>query len=309
MIRTLLLWGALVLLLSAIAGCGDHHDHGEHEAHEHRDGEPEHTTIAAGAAAAAGIATEAAGPATLRETVALHGRVVPAADRFYRVAARYPGIVQSVAVQMGDSVAAGAPLAVVEGRDSLQRYTVKAPGAGVVLARHVNAGDAAGEGALFEIADLSRLWVELAAFPADLSRLAVGQSMRLRDAQGEGVTGVRLDWIAPALGDGQAATVRASLDNRDGRWRPGARVVAEITVAAVAVPLAVRAEAIQRIGEREVVFVRNGDEYEARAIAAGRRAGDLVEVLEGVAAGESYVTRNSFVVKADLLKAGVGHEH
>lgn len=275
-----------------------------YESHEGR------TTIAARAAAAAGIETAAVGAAPLRETIALHGRLVAPADRLYRVAARYAGIVQSVAVSVGDSVAAGDVLAIVENSDSLQRYAIKAPAAGRVLERRVNPGDAAGGEPLLVIADLSRLWVELAAFPADLERLAAGQPLLLRDLYGGRSAEAAIEQIAPTVAPlGQAAVVRGTLDNRDGRWRPGQQVSAAVVVAAVEAPLAVRAEAIQRSGDRDVVFVRYGETYEARPIRTGRRDGAFVEVLAGLVPGMEYVVRNSFLVKADAFKSGASHSH
>lgn len=268
------------------------------------------TTIAARAAAAAGIETAKAGPAVLHETVALHGRLVPLGNRLYRVAARYSGIVQSVAVQVGDRVDAGQVLVMVENSDSLQRYAIKAPAAGLVLERRVNPGDAAGGEPLLVIADLSRLWVELAAFPGELARINRGQPLRLRDLYSERSAETVVDWIAATVtAPGQAAQVRGVLDNGDGRWRPGQQVAAEVVVERVEAPLAVRAEAIQQLGDAAVVFIRVGEIYEARAIETGRSDGAFVEVRSGLEAGTEYVVRNSFVVKADVLKSGASHDH
>ena len=269
------------------------------------------TTIAARAAAAAGIETTKAGPAVLHETVALHGRLAPVGDRLYRVAARYAGIVQSVAVQVGDRVDAGQVLATVENSDSLQRYAVKAPAAGLVLERRVNPGDAAGSSEpLLVIADLSRLWVELAAFPAELARIDRGQPLRLRDLYSEHSAEAVVDWIAATVSaPGQAAQVRAVLDNGAGRWRAGQQVAAEVVVERVDAPLAVRADAIQQLGDNPVVFVRVGEIYEARPIETGRSDGAFVEVRSGLETGAEYVVRNSFVVKADVLKSGASHDH
>lgn len=268
------------------------------------------TTIAARAAAAAGIETAKAGPAVLHETVALHGRLAPVGDRLYRVAARYSGIVQGVAVQVGDRVDAGQVLATVENSDSLQRYAIKAPAAGLVLERRVNPGDAAGSEPLLVIADLSRLWVELAAFPGELARIDRGQPLRLRDLYSEQSTETVVDWIAATVtAPGQAAQVRAVIDNGDGRWRPGQQVSVAVEVARVDAPLAVRAEAIQQLGSATAVFVRVGDIYEARPIETGRSDGAFVEVRSGLEAGTEYVVRNSFLVKADVLKSGASHDH
>ena len=61
------------------------------------------TSIDAASAAAAGIVTETAGPATIRETLILHGIVVPDPSRVYRLHARFPGVVKEVRKRLGDA--------------------------------------------------------------------------------------------------------------------------------------------------------------------------------------------------------------
>ena len=70
---------------------------------------------------------------------------------------------------------AGQALATIESNLSLTTYTVTAPISGVVLARNAAVGEVAGEGTpLFEIADLSTLWVDLHIFGADAQHIAPG---------------------------------------------------------------------------------------------------------------------------------------
>ena len=58
-----------------------------------------------------------------------------------------------------------------------------------------------------------------------------------------------------------------------------------------------------------MVFVKNGSEYTAHAIEVGRSDGQLTEVLSGLEIGDEYVTQNSYLLKADLEKAGASHDH
>ncbi|WP_049425751.1 efflux RND transporter periplasmic adaptor subunit, partial [Stenotrophomonas maltophilia] len=79
-----------------------------------------------------------------------------------QVTARFPGPVRSVRVGVGDQVRTGQVLATVESNLSLTTYTITAPINGVVMARTATVGMSAPEGApLFEVADLSTLWVDL----------------------------------------------------------------------------------------------------------------------------------------------------
>jgi cobalt-zinc-cadmium efflux system membrane fusion protein len=58
-----------------------------------------------------------------------------------------------------------------------------------------------------------------------------------------------------------------------------------------------------------VVFSRHGDVYQGRPVRLGRRSGEYVEVERGLAAGETYVTEGSYLIKADIAKAGASHDH
>jgi len=60
---------------------------------------------------------------------------------------------------------------------------------------------------------------------------------------------------------------------------------------------------------KDVVFVRSGDTYTARPVRLGARDAGKVEVLEGLTPGEQVVVEQSYVVKADIGKAGASHEH
>jgi len=71
------------------------------------------------------------------------------------------------------------------------------------------------------------------------------------------------------------------------------------------VPLA----ALQRIDDEDVVFVRQGKRYRARHVTLGARDTQNVEIVRGLAPGEEYVWRNSFVLKSELGKHAAGHDH
>ena len=75
------------------------------------------------------------------------------------------------------------------------------------------------------------------------------------------------------------------------------------------VPLAVKRSGLQGFRDFTVVFAQIGDEYEVRMLELGRQDDEWVEVLGGLEPGTRYVTTNSFLVKADIEKAGAVHEH
>ena len=275
----------------------------EYESYEGR------VTIPVAVAADAGVEVEQAGPAVIRDTVQLMGRIAIDDNRHVEVKARFPGIVRAVSVQQGDRVRRGQTLVTVEGNDSMRNYAVTAPFDGVVLARNTNVGDFASDNTLIEIADLSDVWVELHAIGRNAAQLAAGQPVTIKAATGELEADTRIDTLLPLATAGQSVVARASLPNPEGRWRPGMTVSAEVTIADRTVPLAVKESGLQRFRDFTVVFAQIGQTYEVRMLDLGDRDGEYVEVLGGLKPGTRYVTEQSFLIKSDIEKSGASHDH
>lgn len=267
------------------------------------------TTIAADVARAAGIGTAVAGPGTIADELLLYGAIAADATRVRTVHARFPGVIRGVSRNVGDTVRAGDALATIESNESLQTYAVTAPIGGTVTARHAAAGEQTDAEALFEIADFSSVWAELDVFARDRPRLATGLPVAVTADTGASATG-SIDYLAP-VGNraSQSVMARVVLDNADARWTPGQFVEAHVTIGTTPVELAVPLSALQRFRDFEVVFARVGDTYEVRMLTLGRRDARFVEVLEGLAPGTEYVTDNSYLIKADIEKAGASHDH
>lgn len=266
-------------------------------------------TIPAAIAEDAGIRVEPAGPTAIRDVVRLMGTIELDANRHAVVRARFPGIVRSVSVQQGERVQRGQTLAVVEGNESLRTYSITAPFDGVVLARNTNVGDVAEAGALFELADLSQVWIDLRAIGTDADLLEPGQSVRIRSATGSATTEATIGSLLPVAGTGQSVIARVSIPNPEGRWRPGMTVAAEVTAGSREVPLAVKESGLQRFRDFTVVFAQVGETYEVRMLELGDRDGEYAEVLGGLKPGTPYVTEQSFLIRQDIEKSGASHDH
>lgn len=311
----------LMLLLSAgTAACGKQADNPpQAEAEVHSEGEAGHaeseaaaTTIPAAVAQASGIRVATAGPGAIADEHEVQGLLTPVEGRVAKVMARFPGPVRALRANIGDRVRAGQPLASIESNLSLTAYTVASPISGVVLQRSASVGAVASEGMpLFEVADLSTLWVDLHIFGNDAGHITAGIPVtvtRMSDGVGADTT---LERILPGTATASQSTVaRAIIANTDGLWRPGAAVRARIVVdradAALVVPLA----ALQTDeGGRDVVYVREGERYQERAVTLGRRDAKNVEVATGLKAGEQVVAAQSFLVKADIGKSSAEHDH
>lgn len=268
------------------------------------------TTIDAKTAQVMGIVTAEAGPAPLKLQLSLSGVIQADPARVSRVRARYPGIVREVAVQPWTTVAKGALLASVQSNESLQNYSVNAPIGGVIVEHRAQIGEATGEEMLFTIVDLSRVWVELDVFQNDLARIADNQPVEVFDLDGRKLADGRISRIAPlAIHGSQSVRARVVLENATGALRPGQFVNGRVTVDEFQSTLAVEKTGLQRFRDFDVVFEQVGDTYEVRMLELGRADATHVEVLGGLAPGARYVTRNSYLIKADIEKSGASHDH
>lgn len=193
-----------------------------------------------------------------------------------------------------------------ESAKGLQRYEIHAPIAGRVVERFVDLGaPVGGEGQakeLYVIADLSTVWIELAAPPADIAALHAGQRVTVTAGAmtGEG----RVAFISPMLNtETRSARVIATLGNAALAWRPGSYVSATIAVDEQPARLIVPRSALQSSAGRTMAFVRTADGFERRAVVVGRSDDEAVEIVSGLAAGERIAVANAFVLKAELGKA------
>jgi membrane fusion protein, heavy metal efflux system len=205
----------------------------------------------------------------------------------------------------------GSPGGAPGGQGELTRFELRAPIAGVVTDKRIAVGEALREDSpVFTVSDLSTVWVEATVPAADLGAVAEGQAASVRaSALPEAAEG-RIAYVSALVGEQtRAATARIVLPNPKGLWRPGLPVKVEVVAAETEVPVAVAVDAIQTVRDWQAVFGRYGEFLEARPLELGRSDGRYVEVLEGLAAGERYAAGNSFLIKAELGKAGASHEH
>src|SRR6266700_1570602 len=190
---------------------------------------------------------------------------------------------------------------------SLRHQEVRAPIAGRIVERKAELGVAVGrdnlETDLFVVADLDRVWVELAVSPEDASAVRIGQILSVAVRGSAEAAKGRVTFIGPMLDkDTRSARVIAEIDNRDGVWRPGSFVTAAVAVEEQPVPLAVPSSALQTIGDERVVFARTADGFQKRPVVPGRRDEQAVEVVSGLSLGETIAVSNTFLLKAEMLK-------
>jgi len=114
------------------------------------------------ATAKAGIEVLIAGPASIRSTLLLRGRLVPNENLVAHIMPRFDGLAREVRKALWDTVEKDELLVVVEGNESLHPYEVRSRIAGTVVAKDVAPGEAVSSAReMFVVADLRNVWADL----------------------------------------------------------------------------------------------------------------------------------------------------
>ncbi len=188
--------------------------------------------------------------------------------------------------------------------------TLTAPIAGVVVARAATLGQmVTPSDTLFEIMDLSQIWVVVDVYERDIHQVHVGQAVTVTVAAmaNKPRVGTIADVGAVLDPATRAVHVRVVLANPDGQLRPGMFATVEIasTKAEPREGLYVPTTAVVR-GQRDTwsVFVPRGPlTFERRKVELGGASGDWTEVTRGLTDADAIVTRGAFALKSELEKS------
>jgi RND family efflux transporter MFP subunit len=197
-----------------------------------------------------------------------------------------------------------ADIAEIERTGTVQRtLTLRAPAGGYVLEKNVLDGQRIMAGdALYKVADLTMVWVEGEVFEQDIADVRIGQVVH---ADFEAIPGEhrigRISYIYPTLDvETRTVRVRVALPNPDLRLKPGMYATIRIAGAARANVLTVPRSAVLSTGERSIVFVRDeSSNLSPREVTVGASNDERVELLRGVAPGETVVSSATFLVDAE----------
>ena len=201
--------------------------------------------------------------------------------------------------------------ALAQSGKSHHTLTFRSPASGIVTEKKAIQGMRFMPGeALYQIADLSSVWVQADVFEQDIGAVHVGQKAKIRinAYPGEAFEG-RIAYVYPTL---NAATrtvpVRIELANPKGRLKPAMFAEVDIPVAGATQVVTVPNSAVIDSGNKQVVIVQLGEgRFDPRPVKLGQRGSDFVQVLEGIKEGESVVVSANFLIDAESnLKAALG---
>ncbi|MCZ6817876.1 MAG: efflux RND transporter periplasmic adaptor subunit [Calditrichaeota bacterium] len=237
----------------------------------------------------------------------LSGEIVVEPDRLAHIIPRFPGIVKEVRKHIGDKIKKGEVLAVIESNESLSTYEVKSLIAGTVTDKHLTLGEAITDDShAFTITDLSSVWANLSVYQKDLPYVKVGQNTVISAGPDMPETTGIISYISPLLQKAtRTATARVVLSNPDGDWRPGLFITANVEVESVQAAIVVPKTALETIDNQTVVFVKTDEGFVLQPVSLGKSSVTHVELLSGLTAGQTYVKKGGFTLKAELAKGSL----
>jgi RND family efflux transporter MFP subunit len=188
-------------------------------------------------------------------------------------------------------------------------FQLSAPTSGFVIAKVATHGmKVTPADSLFDIADLSRVWVFAEVYESELPRVAVGQkaTMTLSYWPGKSWTG-RVTYVFPTVDEKtRTVKVRTEFDNPGAQLKP--EMYADMVLSGSArTALAVPEDAVLSSGTRSIVFVSLGEgKLQPREVKTGQRSEGFLEILSGLKEGETIAEGASFLVDSESrLKAAL----
>ncbi|MFT4817228.1 MAG: cobalt-zinc-cadmium efflux system membrane fusion protein [Pseudohongiellaceae bacterium] len=267
------------------------------------------TSISPAMVAAFGIETATAGPALISQNLDVIGQTVAHQEFSRQISARFNGFVTAVYVSVGERIKEGQRLLTIESDSSLTSYTISSPIDGYVSQRIANPGEQTNSRVLLEILDTSQVWAELSIHLSQRNQVAEGMPVKISSPIGEATVSGVIDSFNLSVRPNQSIIARVLIDNKINAFAPGTFIEGSIETGEIEVPLAVKRTGLQPFRDFTVVFAQIGDTYEVRMLDLGRQDGEWIEVLGGLNPGTTYVTTNSYILKADVEKSGASHDH
>lgn len=203
---------------------------------------------------------------------------------------------------------------ILENRKPMERFPILADVNGFALEKKVNLGDYVQRGSpIYEIADLSSVWVQFEAYESDLPWVKAGAEVAytIASLQGETFTG-KITFVDPVIDPKtRVALARVEVKNPEGKLKPGVFATGKISSSMrsdTKKKISVPKSAVMWTGKRSVVYVKTAEDknvyFSLREVVLGTSLGDAYEVVSGLENGEEIVTNGTFTIDAAAQLAG-----
>jgi cobalt-zinc-cadmium efflux system membrane fusion protein len=190
------------------------------------------------------------------------------------------------------------------------KLQIRAPFDGLIVDKHIAPGESVGaETRVFTVSDLSTVWAEVVVPAKDLDIVRVGTPAILRSTASEAVATGKVSFVSALIGEQtRSAKARVVLKNPQLAWRPGLFVNVDIVTGAAEVAVAIEKEALQNVDGKQIVYRKVDGGFVPQPVTVGRSDGRMVEILNGLQAGQQYAAAHSFTIKAEQGKGEAGHD-
>jgi len=198
--------------------------------------------------------------------------------------------------------------------------TIRSPGNGIIISKNITNGELIKPGKeIYQIADLSKVWVIAYIYEQDLSFISLDQSADISfpSLPGKSFTST-ISYIAPYLNSKQQVEIRFEIDNPNYKIRPDMYAEVIINSELNGKKLVIPYSAVIHSGTKEIVYVKGEENsYLPKEVTTGTIGDeDLIEILSGLDEGDFVVTSGQFMLDSEsrlneaLSKgAHVGHDH
>ena len=190
----------------------------------------------------------------------------------------------------------------------IRTLTVYSPASGYVLQKMAVQGMRVMSGEkLFDVVDLSSVWIVADIYEYELPLIKLGQTARIGLSYFPGKEfSSQVDYVYPALAsETRTAKVRFTIPNPEGVLKPQMFTNVEIKIN-LGNRLIVPSEAVIDTGERQIVYVDKGEGFfEPREVTVGLKADGVVEVTGGIKAGEKVASSANFLIDSEAQLKGV----
>ncbi|MFM9264840.1 efflux RND transporter periplasmic adaptor subunit [Tychonema sp. BBK16] len=187
--------------------------------------------------------------------------------------------------------------------------TIVAPISGTVADREITPGESvnSAEKPLMSILNDSSVFATANIYEKDLNQIKNGQQVRVKiTSLPNRIFNGKISLIGSAvIGETRTVPVKALLDNSEGTLKPGMFAELEILTAKTATNiLAIPVSAVVEANDKQLVYVKNGDAFQAVDVELGQTFGDLVEIKSGLFEGDLIVTQRAPQLYAQSLRGG-----
>lgn len=191
-------------------------------------------------------------------------------------------------------------------------FSVRAPFTGTILESSVRVGSVVGTGDdLYDIADLSTLWILADVYEKDLPLVRTGMPATVTTTAYPDIFSGRIASVYSVVDEKtRTVKIRVEVSNKDGRLKPEMYCTVDVQTALGSETIKIPESAVLGETEHHFVFVAlNDTTFEKRDVRTGVETREFVEVLDGLMVGEKIVVKGGFFLKSELAKETFGEDH